>query len=125
MAFSLFAEAFLDGFTFPGVFSRARRAGAPTQVFADDPTQMLVEPGEVAPAEVTRSKPSQYGRYAKKRRDVMDHVDRVRQVDRMGGAVEQGVERSPDVLRDTEGRRYDVAKPAYERDEPSERKSER
>jgi hypothetical protein len=34
VAFSIFAESFLEGFTFPGVFSRARRSGAPTQVFA-------------------------------------------------------------------------------------------
>ena len=46
MAFTSFVEAFLDGFTFPGVFTRARRPGAPTQVFASD---------EVEPIEAVKS----------------------------------------------------------------------
>jgi hypothetical protein len=41
VAFTTFVEAFLDGFTFPGVFTRARRPGAPTQVFASDEVEPL------------------------------------------------------------------------------------
>ncbi len=113
MAFSLFAESFLDGFTFPGVFSRARRPGAPTQVFPDEPIQVFTEPGEVALADVTISKASDY---VQKGRDI---------IARHAATVEKAVDRSAHVLRDKEGRTYEVAKPAYERDEPSERKSER
>ena len=34
---STFVESFLDGFAFPGVFSRARRPYAPTEVFPSAP----------------------------------------------------------------------------------------
>ena len=46
MAFTSFVEAFLDGFTFPGVFTRARRPGAPTQVFASDEVERLRQQGQ-------------------------------------------------------------------------------
>jgi hypothetical protein len=38
-------QAFLDGFTMAGLFSRLRRPGAPTQVFADPKSKSdLIDP---------------------------------------------------------------------------------